>query len=267
MFKATKEAKFNTSWINPNEAYDEALKSFVASILAPGPGNRFLADFAAFLPGIARVGMVNSLAQTLLKITAPGVPDFYQGTELWDFSLVDPDNRRSIDFPKRMAGLNALQARIAKGDRAALARDLVAYWEDGQIKLYAIHRALQCRRRSPELFQAGDYVPLQTGGTAADRIVAFARRRASRVALVVAPRLTATLTDIGSRLPLGADVWQDTWLTLPQDFPADAYIDVFTGARTGARARDGGRLQVGELLADFPIALLECAAAEGGHKG
>src|SRR3990172_1995490 len=101
MLKATKEAKVNTSWINPNEAYDEALRAFVARILEPGPGNRFLPDFTAFQAFVACLGMVNSLAQTLIKITAPGVPDFYQGTEVWDFALVDPDNRRPVDFAAR----------------------------------------------------------------------------------------------------------------------------------------------------------------------
>ena len=181
MLKAAKEAKLNTSWVNPNEAYDEALKSFVARILAPGPGNRFLMDFVVFHPRIARLGMVNSLAQTLLKITAPGVPDFYQGTEVWDFSLVDPDNRRPVDFSIRAALLTGLQERIAAGSPAAVTRDLLAHWEDGRVKMYAIHRALHCRRRSPELFQAGDYVPLRTGGAGGDHLVAFARRRATGV--------------------------------------------------------------------------------------
>jgi (1->4)-alpha-D-glucan 1-alpha-D-glucosylmutase len=256
MLKAAKEAKRNTSWINPNEAYDEALKRFVAAILAPGRGNRFLADFAAFHPGIARLGMVNSLAVTLLKIAAPGVPDFYQGTEIWDFSLVDPDNRRPVDFPARAALLNGLRERIA-GELAALARALMTHWEDGRIKMYAIHRLLDCRRRSPELFQAGDYVPLQTGGAAAERVVAFARRRATGLVLAVAPRLAAALTENGARLPMGTDVWQDTWIEVPREFPPAAYIDVFTGGAVTVPLDDGRRIRVGDLLADFPIALLE----------
>jgi (1->4)-alpha-D-glucan 1-alpha-D-glucosylmutase len=259
MLKAAKEAKLNTSWINPNEAYDEALKRFVAAILAPNAGNRFLADFAAFHPGIARLGMVNSLAMTLLKIAAPGVPDFYQGTEVWDFSLVDPDNRRLVDFSARAALLIGLQERIAAGDLAALARELVAHWEDGRIKLYAIHRALHCRRRSPELFQAGDYLPLQTGGAAADRIVVFARWRATGAVVAVAPRVVGALTDSGARLPMGADVWQDTWVEVPREFPATAYIDTFTGAAVPVSGENGRRIVVGDLLADFPIALLESA--------
>jgi (1->4)-alpha-D-glucan 1-alpha-D-glucosylmutase len=121
----------------------------VARALDPIPGNWFLADFAAFHRPVALMGMVNSLAQTLLKITAPGVPDFYQGTEVWDFSLVDPDNRRPVDFAARAALLDDLRARLAGGDHAALARELVARWEDGHIKLSTIHRALACRRGAP----------------------------------------------------------------------------------------------------------------------
>ncbi|HSD51652.1 MAG TPA: malto-oligosyltrehalose synthase, partial [Candidatus Methylomirabilis sp.] len=189
MLKAAKEAKVNTSWINPNEAYDEALRSFVAQILEPGPGNRFLGDFVPFQGFTARLGMVNSLAQTLIKMTAPGVPDFYQGIEVWDFSLVDPDNRRPVDFALRAALLAELRERIAAGDLASLARDLVEQWPDGRIKLYTIHRALTCRRQAPDLFRAGAYVPLRSEGRRADRLCVFARRWESQTALTVVPRL------------------------------------------------------------------------------
>jgi (1->4)-alpha-D-glucan 1-alpha-D-glucosylmutase len=267
MFKAAKEAKLNTSWINPNEAYDQALNGFVAKILVPGTGNRFLTDFASFHPRIARLGMVNSLAQTLLKITAPGVPDFYQGTELWDFSLVDPDNRRPVDFSARVAFLNGLQERIAEGDLAVLARELVTHWADGRVKLYTIHRALHCRRRLAELFRAGDYVPLLTGGAAADRVLAFARRRATDAVLTVVPRLTAGLTNGGARLPLGPDVWQDTWVEVPREFSAAAYGNLFTGATVDVPAGDHRRLRVGDLLADFPIALLQGTEPRTSYLG
>jgi (1->4)-alpha-D-glucan 1-alpha-D-glucosylmutase len=257
MLKATKEAKLNTSWINPNEAYDEAVTRFVAQVLTPRAGNRFLADFATFQARVARLGMANSLAQTLLKITAPGVPDFYQGTELWDFSLVDPDNRRPVDFPTRMALLDALQAGIAGGGLVALARELLADWEDGRVKLYITHRALHCRRRCAELFHAGDYVPLQTKGMSADRVVAFARRRATRVVLTVVPRLTADVTDGGARLPVGPEVWQDTSVELPPGFSGTHYTNAFTGVTLRVTADNGRRLPVGTLLADLPVALLE----------
>ncbi|MBP2669980.1 MAG: Malto-oligosyltrehalose synthase [candidate division NC10 bacterium] len=257
MLKATKEAKLNTSWINPNEAYDEAVKSFVPKILALRAGNRFLADFTTFQARVSRLGMANSLAQTLLKITAPGVPDLYQGTELWDLSLVDPDNRRPVDFATRMALLDGLQERIARGGLAALCRELLTHWEDGRIKLYIAHRALRCRRQSAELFHAGDYVPLRTTGASADRVVAFARRRATRAVLTVVPRLTAAVTDGGARLPVGPEVWQDTCVELPPECPAAHYTNVFTGATMNATVNDGRRLRVGSVLADLPVALLD----------
>ena len=257
MLKATKEAKLNTSWINPNEAYDEAVKRFVAKILTQRAGNRFLTDFTTFHARVARLGMVNGLAQVLLKITAPGVPDFYQGTELWDFSLVDPDNRRPVDFSTRVALLHGLRERIADGVLAALALDLLAHWEDGRIKLYIAHRALHCRRQSPELFHAGDYVPLQTGGASAHRIVAFARRRGRRVVLTVVPRLTAALTDGGARLPVGPEVWQDTCVELPREFPETAYTNLFTGATVKVSTDGGKNLRVGNLLAELPVALMD----------
>jgi (1->4)-alpha-D-glucan 1-alpha-D-glucosylmutase len=259
MLKAAKEAKLHTSWVNPNEAYDEALKSFVTKILAPGPGNRFLMDFVAFHPPIARLGMVNSLAQTLLKITAPGVPDFYQGTEVWDFSLVDPDNRRPVDFSARVALLTGLRERIAAGNPAEVARDLLVNWEDGRVKMYVIHRALHFRRRSPEQFQTGDYIPLRTGGAGGGHVVAFARRWATAVAITLVPRLTATLTGAGARLPLGPDIWQDTWVETPREFPGAAYVHLFTGTAVEASGDEGRRLAVRDILADFPIALLEAA--------
>jgi len=257
MRKATKEAKLNTSWINPNEAYDEAIKSFVSKILAPGPGNRFLRDFLAFHPHIARLGMVNSLAQTLLKITAPGVPDFYQGTEIWDFSLVDPDNRRPVDFPARVALLADMRDRIANGDLAALARDLVSRWEDGGIKLYTIHRALGCRRQTPDLFQVGDYVPLRTGGTSGDRVVAFARRGPTGAVVTMVPRLVAPVTDAGARLPLGPVAWSDTVVFLPSVLSEAPYVNLFTGSEIRTVGSEGGpAFRVADVLKDFPVGLL-----------
>ena len=263
MLKAAKEAKLRTSWINPNEAYDEALGTFVAQILDPAPGNRFLQDFVAFQAAIARLGMVNALAQTLLKITAPGVPDFYQGTEVWDFSLVDPDNRRPVDFSRREALLRELGERVAAGDLEALAHELVDHWPDSRIKLYTIHRALTARRQTAELFRAGDYLPLPVRGSAAESLVAFARHRAPTAALVVVPRLTAALTGGGARLPIGAEVWTDTWVVLPRDIPDGPYVNRFTGAALQPVWREGNTaLLAAEILAAYPVALLDAAHPE-----
>ncbi len=258
LLKAAKEAKVNTSWINPNEGYDEALRSFAARILEPGSANRFLADFTAFQGFIARLGMVNSLAQTLIKITAPGVPDFYQGTEVWDFNLVDPDNRRPVDFALRAALLAGLQERISAGEVANLARELVDHWPDNRIKLYTIHRALTCRRRIADVFQAGAYVPLRAEGACKDHLCAFARQAEGRTVLTVVPRLTAGLTDNGARLPLGRDLWGDTWLALPEALPQGPYTNLFTGVEIGGDEHESvPHLVAGEILADFPVSLLE----------
>jgi (1->4)-alpha-D-glucan 1-alpha-D-glucosylmutase len=257
MLKAAKEAKLHTSWVNPNEAYDHAVQTFVARIVDPTPGNRFLEDFRVFHGPVARLGMVNSLAQTLLKITAPGVPDFYQGTELWDFSLVDPDNRRPVDFALRRRLLADLRTRIASGALAALSRELLEHWEDGRIKLHVTQGALDCRRRLPEL-RIGDYIPLRVQGAAADHLVAFARRHATGTVLTVVPRCCASLTDGGARLPLGRPVWGDTRLLLPRELFDGPYRNLFTGATLCAKAaEDGPALEIAEILSAFPVALCE----------
>ncbi len=257
MLKAAKEAKLNTSWINPNTAYDEALRSFVARALDPTPGNRFLADLAVFHPPVALLGMIYSLARTLLKITAPGIPDFYQGTELWDFSLVDPDNRRPVDYDLRVRYLDELERRIARGELADLARDLVRHWQDGWIKMYCIHRALTFRRAAPELFRAGAYVPLSVEGEHPERLCAFARRHGDAAAVMVVPRLVARLTGGGATLPPGRDAWGATWVRIPDDFPVGPYLNLFTGASIPADGPPAGRRwAAGDLLAEFPVACL-----------
>ena len=206
MAKASKEAKVNTSWVSPNQAYDEALGRFIERVLDPSVSARFLADFAAFREPLARPGMVNGLAQALIKITAPGVPDFYQGTELWDLNLVDPDNRRPVDFALRSKLLAEITARIQSGDLQALARELLHHWADGRVKLYLVHRALGCRRSSPEVFASGDYLPLSTTGRHAAHVCAFVRVVGPQAVVTVVPRLTARLTGHGAGLPVGADV-------------------------------------------------------------
>ena len=176
MEKATKEAKVHTSWVNPYLAYDDAVRGFVTRLLAPG--SPFIDASRPFREAVARAGAVNSLAQTLLKITAPGIPDFYQGSELWDLSLVDPDNRRPVDFARRRSALDGLAARIAaeSADSSGLASELLAAWPDGLVKLYVIHRALTLRRDRARLFGVGAYVPLTAVGAHAEHVVAFARR-------------------------------------------------------------------------------------------
>jgi (1->4)-alpha-D-glucan 1-alpha-D-glucosylmutase len=243
MRKATKEAKVNTSWINPNEAWDAALSGFVEAVLGD---EDFLASFDPFARRVAHYGMYNSLAQTLLKLASPGVPDVYQGQELWDLSLVDPDNRRPVDFAARQRLLEAMLKR------APSPADLLAGWEDGRIKLWLTNRGLTLRRDRADLFARGDYRPLAASGACADSVVAFARRLDGRAVVAVAPRLLARLTDDPARPPIGA-AWADTALDLGGAVPPGRYRDVLTDRRLTLR----GRLALSELLAELPVALLE----------
>jgi (1->4)-alpha-D-glucan 1-alpha-D-glucosylmutase len=242
MRKATKEAKVNTSWINPNEAWDAALAAFVESVL----GDRaFLASLQPFAARVAHYGMYNGLTQTLLKLASPGVPDVYQGQELWDFSLVDPDNRRPVDFERRQRLLDGMRRK--RPDPA----DLLDGWQDGRIKLWLTHRGLTLRRERPDLFADGDYHPLDASGPGATSVVAFARRLGRQSVVAVASRLIVRLTDNPARPPIG-DVWGDTALDL-SGLTRGRYRDALTGRTlslaTSAPLRD--------LLADLPVALLE----------
>jgi (1->4)-alpha-D-glucan 1-alpha-D-glucosylmutase len=256
MEKATREAKLNTSWINPNKRYDEGLKEFVATILQRAD-NPFLEDFVRFHPPIARLGMVNSLAQTLVKLTTPGVPDVYQGQEIWDLSLVDPDNRRPVDFALRRELLARLTADLEERDRREVARSLVDEWEDGRIKLYLTQMALRLRQGFPDLFATGEHLPLAVAGERAGHAVAFARRAEGAAVITVVPRLVATLTrEQDFALPT-ARLWKGTHVILPPEL-AGRYINRLTGAELRAPDRGGdATLDAEEIFADFPVALLE----------
>lgn len=252
MEKATREAKTHTSWINPNAAYDEGLAAFVAAILEPS-NDAFLDDFLPFQRTVARLGMVNALAQTLVKLTAPGVPDVYQGQETWDFSLVDPDNRRPVDYVLRRRLLDSLAARAEEVDGSVLARELVDEWQDGRIKLHLHQRTLRLRAALPDVFGAGAYVPLTPEGDRAEHVVAFARTAEDAAAITVVPRLLATMTrDRDFAFP-GARDWLGTRIPLPEEL-AGRYRNVLTGEelRVGARGLDAS-----DLFAAFPVALLE----------
>ncbi|HKP75908.1 MAG TPA: malto-oligosyltrehalose synthase [Longimicrobiaceae bacterium] len=234
MEKATREAKVHTSWINPNPVYDEGLSRFIAAILAD---RGFVDDVQAFQEPVTRAGMVNSLAQTLIRIAGPGVPDVYQGQEIWDFSLVDPDNRRQVDYAARRRLLADLRAR-RDGDRAALCREMMEAWHDGRPKLYVTHVALCARRDHPDAFKAGEYLPVAATGSRAEHVVAFARRGGGCTLLAIAPRLVATLGDAG---------WEDT--ALSGDVVAGRWRNLFTG-------EEFDQLRLADMLANFPVALL-----------
>jgi (1->4)-alpha-D-glucan 1-alpha-D-glucosylmutase len=283
MRKALREAKVHMSWVNPNPAYDEGVRRFIAAILnrssepvaerqpgrirrilstlVPGAsGNVFLHDFLPFQQKVALYGMFNSLSQTLLKLAGPGVADTYRGAELWDLSLVDPDNRRPVDFARRRALLDELLRTVvtAGAELAPLARGLVDSMHDGRAKLYLTIQGLRYRRQHPALFLAGEYRPLEATGLRTDHMVAFARRRESQVAVAVAPRFLAQLSLSGP--PLGKDVWPRTWLFLPADCPGHRFRNVLTGEVVVASTHEGRlALTADAVLASFPVALLELA--------
>lgn len=236
MLKALHEAKVNSSWLEPNAAWDEAVGAFVAAILADGARNRFPKSLEKFAGRIAQPGAINSLTQTVLKLTSPGVPDFYQGSELWDFSLVDPDNRRPVDYAMRRQKLD-LMVDVSPDE-------LREQWRDGRIKLFAIQRLLALRRERPELFAQGSYAGLAASGACADRAVVFERHAAGERMLVLVPRHTARL----GFPPLGA-VWADTVVAPPG--AGRVWRDAFTG-----REHSAERLALAEVFAELPFAVL-----------
>ena len=255
MTKAVHEAKVNLSWINPDPAYVEALQHFIEQILAqPNPGhtNRFLERFLAFLPPVIFFGAINSLAQRLLLITSPGNPDIYQGTELWDFSLVDPDNRRPVDYELRQRLLAALDRSSEKGNLLSLCAELLDNFQDGRIKLWTTTQALCLRRERRELFQSGTYTPLQARGSHRRHVVSFARKKNDESVVVVVPRLSLTLAGGEMRTPLGK-LWGDTEILLPSRAGA-ALENVFTGEEI--RPNSSRTLLCREVFAHFPVALL-----------
>lgn len=259
MTKAVREAKVHTSWVNPDEAYEAAVHRFVEEILDRRHDQGFLPAFLPFQARVAQCGMWNSLAQVLLKITAPGVPDLYQGTEWWDFSLVDPDNRRPVDFAARSAALQALVTRLEGGDdRRTLVRELIESRQDGRLKLYVTTVALQFRRAQADLFLQGTYLPAETAGSRADRLCAFVRRHGVACVVVVVPRLIADLVGEAGVVPVGSSVWGDTVVRLPADAPVARYRNVLTGdVVTSEREADRPVLPVEDVLSDCPVALLE----------
>lgn len=247
MTKATREAKRNTSWINPDEAYEAATRTFVARLL--DPEQPFVATARRFLARVKAAGLMTSLAQLVVKATAPGVPDFYQGTELWDFSMADPDNRRPVDFAARRRHLSEILRRSASG-RAALIDELLASPEDGRLKLFLTRELLACRRSVPELFARGAYLPLVVEGSQTDRVIAFARSLGDDVIWTVAARFFA---GPGESVPGAAISWNDTTLHVPPTLAGRSLYDVLTGETV----RDlGDRVAVAELFKRMPFAVL-----------
>jgi (1->4)-alpha-D-glucan 1-alpha-D-glucosylmutase len=249
MIKALREAKVNTSWINPNSAYEDAVTAFVEKTMSNKPDNQFLKDFLTFQKKISYYGIYNSLSQTLLKITCQGVPDFYQGTELWDFSLVDPDNRRPVDYSLRSWLFFEMKDRESK-DINKLIEELLSTKTDGRIKMFLIYRALAERQKQRELFEQGSYIPLETNGEYKENIIAFARELQNSWTIIIAPRLITQVIK-ENEYPLGENVWLDTCVILPANAPTE-WQNVITHSKTSFNKK----VSIGEALKIFPVALL-----------
>jgi len=258
MHKAMREAKVFTSWLNPSEQHEQAMTRFVEATLATDNA-AFRTDFLELQQRVARYGIYNSLAQLAIKAGAPGVPDFYQGTECWNFSLVDPDNRRPVDYEQRRSLLAGLCA-AGEGGRAALAAQLMRTPDDDQLKMYATMTLLRFRRANPEVFQWGAYEALATEGTRRDHLFGFARVHGPRRVLVVVPRLVATLLPDADVPPLGERVWGDTRVMASAG--PTVYRNILTDRCIPARV-DGDRavLQAADVFELFPIAFLEATSA------
>jgi (1->4)-alpha-D-glucan 1-alpha-D-glucosylmutase len=247
MLKALREAKVHTSWVYPHPEYESAVLRFARAILDGSGDPRFASDFAEFVKAVSRAGMLNSLSQTLLKIASPGVPDFYQGTELWQLTLVDPDNRSAVDFDERRRLLDSL--RPPKGPaREQWLRGLVQSAEDGRIKMWVTRAGLGLRRRFPELFDRGEYRPLAVRGERAEHVVAFARILGERAAVAVAGRFFLRLG--GDWPPVGDSAWPRTEV----EVPPGVYRDLITDRTHEAKQ---GTVSLSLLWAEVPVALWE----------
>jgi len=247
--KAVREAKVHTAWLRPDESYEQGYLSFVERILDASRENAFLRDFMPFHRRIAWYGMLNSLSQVTLKSTCPGIPDFYQGTELWDLSLVDPDNRRDVDYERRRKMLADFAEREGAGV-IGLLHDLLQNLNDGRAKLYLIWKLLAARREHKEAFEHGEYLPLGVRGLHHNSVLAFARQAGESKVLVAVPRLLTSVVTEGV-IPTGPQVWGDTRVELPQGW-AESLQDQITRECIS----EASELPVGDLFRHFPIAVL-----------
>jgi (1->4)-alpha-D-glucan 1-alpha-D-glucosylmutase len=260
MLKAAREAKERTSWANTNPEYEEALLSFVRAVLArrgKGGKNRFLSDFAEFHPQVARIGAFNSLSQCLLKLTCPGVPDIYQGNELWRFKLVDPDNRRPVDYDRRRKLRDDLQrTNQSPSQLQSNATAFQANMDDGLIKLFLTWRTLSFRKTESLLFQQGRYIPLKVTGEKSEHLCAFAREYQGRSVIVVVPRLCGSLLRENFTTPCDESLWGDTEVDTP-DSRTSCYHHVLTGECIPVSSnQQPGQLPATKLMSNFPVALL-----------
>jgi (1->4)-alpha-D-glucan 1-alpha-D-glucosylmutase len=251
MIKAAREAKRSTSWMNPDADYEKGLTQFVAQLLTDPEHNAFLRDFNTIAQVTDYFGRLNSLGQTILKLTAPGVPDTYQGTELPSLALVDPDNRRPVDFDGAAAKLTEIESAAAERVSSSVLND----WQDGRGKLFVTWKLLQLRKQYPQLFAVGDYEPLQVAGDAKDHVLAFARKHEERCVIVVLSRWTARLMKGELAPPIGA-VWADTTINSTPRCALQPMRDLFTGQSVDPATNDAPTLRVADVLKSLPFAVL-----------
>lgn len=257
MLKTIREAKIHTSWINPVPAYEAAMTQFVRSIFAEE--SEFLQDFVNFQKKTSWFGMLNSISQLLLKLASSGVPDIYQGNEIWRFCLVDPDNRRAVDFQKRRNMLEEVKrlATDMQGELAPKARQLLENMADGRIKMWTTWRALAYRSEHADLFEHGAYEPLEVKGEKAEHLCGLARTYGKKAVVAATPRLLASLLEKdSSRLPLGPDVWSDTLIILPDDLAGHSFQNILTGEVVRPEGTEKKALAAAKIFSNFPVALL-----------
>lgn len=256
MRKAIKEEKVHSSWIHPSHEYDDAMSGFVSRTLSGLSGKRFFRTFLPFQQRAACAGMVNALAQLILKIASPGVPDFYQGTEFWDLNLVDPDNRRAVDFAARAAFLEEirplLEDSLPADERKEALRALLQDWPSGRLKFFCAAAALNLRRRCKDLFLFGEYAPLEIHGGRGSHIVALGRQLDQDAVIAIVPRVSSKLSAETHGLPLGPDCWHDTAIALTPPFQHRSYRDLFTGEIFSVKEH----IAVGSALSILPVSLL-----------
>ncbi|WP_347986434.1 malto-oligosyltrehalose synthase [Methylomonas sp. AM2-LC] len=259
LIKALREAKVHTSWVNPNTAYEQAVTAFSDALINAPSESAFMTDFKPFQRRIAGLGLLNSLSQTLIKLTAPGVPDIYQGCELWNFCLVDPDNRRPVDFDCRRNMLMALQTLTAQNSKQRMigVRALCDTLEDGWAKMLLVSSALGLRKKWPEVFQQGSYLPLAVRGEQSTHLFAYARIAGKRMVITIAPRFFVALLGKTEQLPLGEKIWGNTLVELPFHQLDQHYSCVFTGKVLELNKQSSGwRLSISQVLAEFPVGLI-----------
>ena len=248
MKKALKEAKVHSSWTDPDEAYENCVLAFIRRILTENPGNAFFKDFVLFIQPIIKAGILNSLSQLLIKMTVPGIPDFYQGTELLTLTLVDPDNRQPVDFVHRKHALQEMELKI-KQEPEQLCKKLFKESSSGLVKLYVTMRMLQFRRQHPLLFQEGEYIPLEAEGAYAGNVIGYIRRHESGTLIIAAGRFFTQLKE-GKITGSG---WNGTFLALPPWLEGN-FKNLLTGEDCIYLQN---RLEISQAFQHFPFAALE----------